>query len=242
MLVPTFQSVAEAFRYCADMDAPLAERLNVFSQATRYLLPGYQEAADRIAARLDDYGACRSAPSPGDPMPDFTLPDERGKLVSLASLLRVGPFAVTFHRGHWCPYCRINTKALAEAQANIAAEGAQIVAIMPDRQKFAAAFKTEAKVRYSVLTDVDNGYALSLNLAIWLGDEMNQILLAGGREVPDYQGNDTWFFPIPAAFVVGMDGRVTDRFIDPDYRRRMSVEHLLAALRKARAERPFPPW
>ena len=124
----------------------------------------------------------------------------------------------------------------------MAAEGAQIVAIMPDRQKFAAAFKTEAKVRYSVLTDVDNGYALSLNLAIWLGDEMHQILLAGGREVPDYQGNDTWFFPIPAAFVVGMDGRVTDRFIDPDYRRRMSVEHLLAALRKARAERPFPPW
>jgi hypothetical protein len=71
MLVPTFQSVAEAFRYCADMDAPLVERLNVFSQATRYLLPGYQEAADRIAARLDDYGACRSAPSSGDPMPAY---------------------------------------------------------------------------------------------------------------------------------------------------------------------------
>jgi hypothetical protein len=39
-----------------------------------------------------------------------------------------------------------------------------------------------------------------------------------------------------------MDGRVADRFIDPDYRRRMSVEDLLAALRKARAERRFPPW
>jgi peroxiredoxin len=175
-------------------------------------------------------------------MPDFTLPDERGELVSLASLLRVGPVAVTFHRGHWCPYCRINTKALAEAQAKIAAEGGQIVAIMPDRQKFAAAFKTEAKVRYRILTDVDNGYALSLNLAIWLGDEMNQILLTGGREVPDYQGNDTWFFPSPATFVVGMDCRVTDRFIDPDYRRRLSVEDLLAALRKARAGKPSPLW
>ena len=53
-----------------------------------------------------------------------------------------------------------------------------------------SAFKAEANARYRVLTDVDNGYALSLNLAIWLGDEMNQILSAGGRQVPAYQGND----------------------------------------------------
>ncbi len=236
MLIPHFQSVEEAFRYCADMDAPLVERLDAFSQATRYLLPGYQEAADRIATRLTDYGACRGAPKPGDAMPGFALPDEKGHLVNLDGLLGAGPLAMTFHRGHWCPYCRINTKALAEAQEEIAAEGGQIVAIMPDRQKYASAFKTEAKARYRVLTDVDNGYALSLNLAIWLGDEMNQILMEGGRKVSDYQGNDTWFFPVPATFVVGADGRVTDRFIDPDYRKRMGVEDLLAALRNARAE------
>jgi peroxiredoxin len=242
MTPPVFHTLDEAFRYCANMDAPLAERLSLFSQATRYLLPGYREAADRIAPRLNEYGACRGAPTPGDPMPDFILPDEKGDLVSLQSLLRVGPVAVTFHRGHWCPYCRINTKALAEAQAKIAAEGAQIVAIMPDRQKFAAAFKAEAKARYRVLTDADNGYALSLNLAISLGDEMNRILLEGGRKVPDYQGNDGWFFPIPATFIVGADGLITDRFIDPDYRKRMAVEDLLQAVRNARAVRPLPPW
>ena len=82
--------------------------------------------------------------------------------------------AVTFHRGHWCPYCRINTRALAEAQAKIAADGAQIVAIMPERQQFAAAFKHELEVHYPVLTDIDNGYALSLNLAIWVGAEVQR--------------------------------------------------------------------
>ena len=45
---------------------------------------------------------------------------------------------MTFHRGHWCPYCRININALAQAHSEIAAEGGQIVAIMPDRQKFVA--------------------------------------------------------------------------------------------------------
>jgi peroxiredoxin len=62
-------------------------------------------------------------------MPPFLLPDEQGRLVGLTKLLDHGPVAVTFHRGHWCPYCRINTDALAKAQKDIAAEGGQVVAV-----------------------------------------------------------------------------------------------------------------
>jgi peroxiredoxin len=39
--------------------------------------------------------------------------------------------------------------------------------------------------------------------------------------------------PIPATFVVGRDGVVTARFIDPDYRNRMTIADLLAALKAA---------
>ena len=62
-------------------------------------------------------------------------------------------------------------------------------------------------MHYPVLTDIDNGYALSLNLAIWVGEEMQQILESGGRKVPDYQGNQAWVMPIPATFVIAQDGR-----------------------------------
>jgi peroxiredoxin len=240
MTTPVFQSVEEAFRYCRDMDAPLSARLEAFSAATRYLLPGYQEAVDTIAARLNEYDAGGGSPKPGDMMPSFVLPDDRGQMVRLESLLAAGPVAIAFHRGHWCPYCRINTRALAEAQGLIASEGCQIVAIMPDRQKFTTALKAETNARYRILTDVDNGYALSANLAIWFGDAMNQALARGGRQVPRYQGNDGWFFPIPATFVVGADGRVAARFVDPDYRRRMAIDDLVAALRQARAATRLP--
>ena len=57
-----------------------------------------------------------------------------------------------------------------------------------------------------------------------------------GRDLPAYQGNDGWVLPIPATFVVGRDARVVARFIDPDYRHRMAVEDLLAALRAAGAQ------
>jgi hypothetical protein len=51
------------------------------------------------------------------------------------------------------------------------------------------------------------------------------------NDLPAYQGNDSWMLPIPATFVVGQDGCVKARFIDPDYRKRMAIEDLLAALR-----------
>ncbi len=236
MTKPVFATVTEAFLYCRDMDASLQERLETFSAATRYLIPGYQEAVDRMVGRLKAHDAGEAAPKPGEKMPPFAMPDETGQLLTLDALLEQGPLAMTFHRGHWCPYCRISTKALAEAQDQIASDGARLAAIMPERQQYAAAFKAEGESRYPILTDIDNGYALSLNLAIWVGDEMQRILESGGRNVPDYQGNETWVMPIPATFVIAQDGVIAARFIDPDYRRRMTIEQLVAALKGARTD------
>jgi peroxiredoxin len=72
-----------------------------------------------------------------------------------------------------------------------------------------------------------------LNLAVWVGPDLKDLLSSFGRLLREYQGNDTWILPIPATFVVGRNGRISARFVDPDFRRRMSVEELIAALRTA---------
>jgi len=242
MTTPVFQTIEEAFFYCRDMDASLRERLDTFSAVARVLSPAMQDAVDRLVLRLMATELRNAVPQIGDPMPAFILPDETDELVSLGSLLQIGPVAITFHRGHWCPYCRINTKSLAEVQSQIAAAGAQIVAITPDRQHFAAALKRDSKMGYPVLIDMDNGYTLSLNLAIWLGTELLELMAASGRDLPRYQGNESWVLPLPATFVVDADGYVRARFIDPDYRKRMAIEDLLQAVRDASIPRPVPPW
>ncbi len=89
---------------------------------------------------------------------------------------------------------------------------------------------------------MDNGYALSLNLAIWVGAEVQELMASAGRDLPRYQGNDAWMLPIPASFVVDAEGIVRARFIDPDYRKRMAIEDLLQAVREARIQRPIPRW
>ena len=74
-----------------------------------------------------------------------------------------------------------------------------VVAIMPETQEYSAKFKAEADAAFRVLTDLDNGYALSLNLAIWLGAEVERLL--SYLDMPSFHGNDGWMLPIPAAFV-----------------------------------------
>jgi peroxiredoxin len=230
---PLSEALHDAYVEARDMDASLGERLQAFADAVRELGPHFQEAVDVLVARLKQQGVGETAPKPGEAMPMFVLPDETGRLVSLEQLLDKGPVAITFHRGHWCPYCRINTRALAEAQDEIAAGGAQIAAIMPDQQHFTAGLKAEADAPFPILTDIDNGYAMSLNLAFWVGEEMQKLMTGAGWDVSRSQGSNTWLLPIPATFVVGTDGEVKSRFLDPDYRKRVAVEDLVAALKRA---------
>ena len=224
------ESFDEAFKRVRDMDASLDEQLRAFADAARQRRPDFAAAVDRLVERLRQHGAGDAAPRVGEPIPPFVLPDDAGHMVSLDQLLNHGPVAVTFHRGHWCPYCRININALAQAHKVIAAEGGQIVAIMPDRQKFVADFKSQSNVPFPILTDMDNGYALSLNLTIWVGAEM-QRMMEGRQDLPTFQGNTSWMLPIPATFVVGRDGTIKARFMDPDYRKPMAIADVLTALR-----------
>lgn len=226
----TFEQAVQA---AVELDAPLNERLAVIAAAVRRIDENFADAVDRLVERLEKQGAGAAAPTPGDVMPPFLLPDDEGRLVGLADILLKGPAVITFQRGHWCPYCRLNAIGIVEVQQEIGALGGQIVAIMPERGKFARAMKSAVGASFPFLTDMDNGYALSLNLAIWIGAEMER-LMGVAYDLRSYQGNSSWFLPIPATFIVGTDGVIMDRFVDPDYRRRMDIDDLIAALRRAR--------
>lgn len=229
-------SLDEAFEVCTqrckDMDAPLAEKLNTFANELKSLAPGFADIVDRMVNRLQTYNAGANSPDIGDLMPPFVLPNENGDLVSLDHLLETGATVVTFHRGHWCPYCRISANALAKIEEKLIAEGAKLVVITPEIQRYAKQLKAEARARFPVLTDLDCGYALQLELAIKINDEKRNAMIQAGCDISQFQGNNNWILPIPATFVIGVDGIVKARFVDPDYRKRMEISDLLSAVDK----------
>jgi peroxiredoxin len=229
-----FENFNDAVQAAMVSNAPLNERLGVVWDAVRTFRPRSAEAVSQLVDRLKNHAAGSTAPKVGDPMPGFLLPDERGRLVSLAGLLRDGPVVISFQRGHWCPYCRVSTIGLVEVQDEIKAAGAQLVIILPERRRFATMLKGGTGARFPFLSDMDNGYALSLDLVMWVGSRMKELMAETGIDLSEYQDNESWFLPIPATFVVGSDGVIVARYVDPDYRRRMEIADLLAAVRQAR--------
>jgi peroxiredoxin len=228
---PTYE---DRFREICARDGPLRERLQDFSKVVRELSPTFAEAYDDLVARLEFGEAGAGAPAPGDAMPPFLLPGGGGRLVSLAEILQSGPAVISFNRGHWCEYCAIELTALRQALGAFAAEKARVVSIMPETREFVRRASEYCGDGIEVLSDIDNAYALEMGLVIWLGERIRDVFLADGVHIERFQGSQTWFVPIPATYVVGPDGIIGARSVDPDFRRRMEISDILSALRRLR--------
>lgn len=214
-----------AFLEVRDSDLSLSERLRVVAEAARERKPWYAEAIDAFVTRLRQVQAGANAPDVGEAMPSFLLPDHDGKLVSIEQILARGPAVIAFHRGHWCPFCRLSMIALAEIEEQL--KPAQIVAISSETQRYTRMLREQTSAMFPVLTDMDGAYAMSLNIAAILDDKLAGMIAEAGWDVPLYQGGSEWLLPIPAIFVVRQDGTIAGRHIDPDYRQRMELDELL---------------
>ena len=100
--------------------------------------------------------------------------------------------------------------------------------------------KPEAGAGFPFLTDLDAGYALSINLAILVDERMAAMIAGAGWNIPAYQGGQVWIHPVPAVFIVDTDGIVRTRHVDPDYRQRMELDEIVAGAKSIRAARRAP--
>ena len=227
------QALNEAFHKADDPEAPLDERLRLYLAESRKLLPDLESTYDELVARLKASDADLLVPAIGERLPDFLMTDSDGQLVDLASLLRKGPLVVSFNRGPWCDYCGLELHALARAYPDIVAAGGEVVSIVPETAQYARALQQSRGLPFRVLTDLDLAYAFSLGLVFWVGDKIKETYRQFGIDLERFQGNGGWLLPIPATLVVGRDGRVKARFVDPDFRRRLGIEPILRALAAA---------
>ena len=106
---------------------------------------------------------------------------------------------------------------------------------MPDTAQFTADCARENRLPFSVLSDIDLGYALSLDLIFWVGPEIQRLYQEVGVALDSYHGNDGFFLPMAAKFIVGQDGLIKARQVDLEFRERMEPDAIIAALEDLRA-------
>lgn len=227
------ESLDDVFKRLCSIEAPLNERLRLFSDALHQADPRYTAVYDELIERLETAKSGCSAPDAGDLMPPFALPDGDLRIHRLEDYLAKGPLVLSFNRGHWCPFCMVELNVLKQALTRISSCGANVVSIMPEMTSYVAQVAKDVGRAYDILSDRNNGYALSLDLVIWIGDGLRDLLLSDGIDVDMYQQNNAAFLPIPATFVIGRDGRIIARFVDPDHRKRMEIDRIMDCLKTA---------
>ncbi|MGB6906817.1 MAG: redoxin domain-containing protein [Methyloceanibacter sp.] len=148
------QALAEAFQKADQLDAPLDQRLNLYLDASRQLLPELEATYDQLVQRIAANAPDSQVPAIGEALPDFCMTDSEGRLVDLASFLANGPLVISFNRGPWCDYCGLELHALARAYPEIVAAGGDVVAMVPETARYARDLQAARGVPFRVLTDL----------------------------------------------------------------------------------------
>jgi peroxiredoxin len=209
-----------------DLDAPLADKLELFTRTLGVRASLVSDAYQTLVDTLTRANTGATAPGEGDRLPPFVLPNEDGRLVSLAEFLANGPVVVSFNRGHWCPFCWLELSSLGDNLGKVRAAGGEIVSIIPETAKYSRLVKKQLDLAFPFLTDLDNGYGLELGVTMPLSAEVRALLEPAGYDLSLYQKNDSWFVPIPATFVVGRDGIIKKSYVNVDYRCRFDPDTL----------------
>jgi thioredoxin-dependent peroxiredoxin len=130
--------------------------------------------------------------NPGDPAPDFTLPDQHGDPVSLSGF-RGKTVVLYFYPKADTPGCTTQACGVRDHQADYSAAGAVVLGVSPDAVKAVSKFDQKFGLDFPLLAD--EGHKVAEQYGVWVKKSMY------GRE---YMGNER------TTFVIAPDGTIKD--------------------------------
>ena len=108
--------------------------------------------------------------------------------------------------------------------------GAQLVAITPQLPEHSRGQVEKRHLSFDLLYDEENQVAAAFGLLFSLPEDLRQVYLDLGIDLPAQQGNSNWTLPMPARFVVDSSGTIRAADADPDYTVRPEPADTLAVL------------
>jgi len=131
---------------------------------------------------------------PGDPAPDFTLPDQHGNPVTLSEL-RGRTVVLYFYPKADTPGCTTQACGVRDHHADYERGGAVVLGVSPDPVARIARFDEKYGLGFPLLADTD--HAVAEAYGVWVEKSMY------GRK---YMGNER------TTFVIGPDGKIKEIF------------------------------
>ena len=200
------------------------------AQSAKKIPAAAQGIMKEAIAALETANILANAAKTGDSIPNFRLPNAKGELVTLDTLLEKGKVVLAFYRGGWCPYCNLELKALQNVVTEIEAKRATLVAITPETPDNTLSTKEKNELSFEVLSSKDNELARKLGLVYKLPDNLVDLYKNFGIDLIQSQGNTANELPIAATYVVAQDRSISYHFLAEDYKLRADPQDILNAL------------
>jgi peroxiredoxin len=166
----------------------------------------------------------------GDVMPDFSLPDADGRIITSGELLDRGPLVAAFFRGDWCPYCDVALRAVDAAWPALRRAGASLVGILPEKPEQLRRTAESKGIKFPLLSDAESRFSALCGVRYAIPEEHIAFYRRANIDLGERSGTGEWWLPLPAAYVVGRDGIVVEAFVDPDWSYRAEPEELVEAV------------
>lgn len=107
--------------------------------------------------------------------------------------------------------------------------GYQILAVSADNPEFLAQSKQKHKMGYQLLSDHTMRGAKALGIAWHVNESMLEKLKSYGIDIEKASGEKHHILPVPAAYVLGTDGKIRFAYVNPDHKVRVPAQVLLEA-------------
>jgi peroxiredoxin len=173
-------------------------------------------------------GLARQAVKAGEKAPLFRLRSDTGDFVALSEALGRGPVVVSFFRGGWCPFCRLELQALGQAHPEIGRLGATLIGVSPVADG-------DTSSSFPILKDPGCRIAARYRIAFTVAPQFRPAYLALGYPERLKKGRDGWWLPLPATYIVDRNGIVVLSYVDADYTTRLGPTEIVVALAHLRA-------
>lgn len=156
------------------------------------------------ADQLADYIApLLAAPPPAErPAPDFTLPREDGRLVSLRDYRGRQPVVLLFYRSAGCGSCQQQLRAMQAEYHRFRARGAEVLAVAVQGVTQASVVRELGRLEFPVLADESHAVSEAFGVFNRLGDNLAApavfIIDERGRIIWSHIGRDANDYPTPS--------------------------------------------
>tara|TARA_R110002073_G_scaffold40547_6_gene115362 strand:- start:12785 stop:13465 length:681 start_codon:yes stop_codon:yes gene_type:complete len=154
-----------------------------------------------------------------------------GKRVALVDLYKDQNVAIIFYRGFWCPVCSKHLAEFATRAKELEAKGVKLIAVTPEGEEGVEKTKDKSKATFAIVSDTDGSIQEAFDVDYKVTDAYaEKVKEALKISIPENNGSETAQLPVPATYVIDKTGTIIYAHFDPNYKKRASIDDILAAL------------